>query len=234
MTIMSLILNIDTSGAVARVGLAADGKELFSTMNPKQTDHAAWIQCAIKDIITTNGYTINALDAIAVVEGPGSYTGLRVAMATAKGICYALGIPLIVENSLKLLTIAILLKNKNITSREGYAGTLFCPMIDARRSEVFTALFTNELTEIMRPKAMVLDATAFQEEIATHAIIFFGSGAAKWKEICHHHNAQFAGVEYTTQHLGIVAHEKYLAKDFADAAYCEPFYIKDFYTARRG
>jgi tRNA threonylcarbamoyladenosine biosynthesis protein TsaB len=163
------------------------------------------------------------LDAVAVTEGPGSYTGLRVGMAAAKGLCYALGIPLITVSTLKVMAFA-LAKHTSETS------FLLCPMIDARRMEVFMALYTHELDAIIPPCAMVLDENSLSDQLQLNDIVFFGSGRKKWEDIVKSPHAHFAEPPVNRGYLGVLATKKFKDHQFTDTAYCEPAYTKEFYT----
>ncbi len=142
---MGLILNIDTATETAQVSFAKDGKVLQSLTNELQKDHASFLQTAIQQLAKKNNLILTDVDGIAVTAGPGSYTGIRVGMASAKGLCYALNKPLIAINTLQVLTVAAQQELNNASE------ILFCPMIDARRMEVFTAIYNNTLAEILPP-----------------------------------------------------------------------------------
>lgn len=148
---MGLILNIDTSTEQAGICLAKDEHVLGILRNDEQKDHASWLHPAIRKLLENAAYALGELDAIAVTAGPGSYTGLRVAMAAAKGLCYALKVPLILENTLDVMALA------GSQQPQLPEACLICPMIDARRMEVFTALYTKDLQVIMPGTAMVLE-----------------------------------------------------------------------------
>src|SRR5687767_10460248 len=150
---MALILNIDTAVDVASLCLAIDGKLLSIAKNESQKDHSLWLHIAIKEIFEKNNLELGSVDAIAVTGGPGSYTGLRIGMATAKGICFALNKPLISMNT--LLVMANAAKNES--------ADLLCPMIDARRMEVFTAIYTKELKTVKEPAAIQVNEKSFDE-----------------------------------------------------------------------
>jgi len=217
---MALILNIDTAVEAASVCLAKDGKVLSIAKNERQRDHAAWLHVGIKEIFEKNNLEVGSIDAVAVTEGPGSYTGLRIGMATAKGICYALNKPLITLNT--LLVMANAAKNED-------AG-LLCPMIDARRMEVFTAIYTKDLQIIAGPTAMTLDEKSFDEELKNHSICFFGNGSSKFQKITNYSNAFFKEISFDSTAMVSLSDEKFNKKDFADLAYAEPLYLKEFYT----
>jgi tRNA threonylcarbamoyladenosine biosynthesis protein TsaB len=223
---MALLLNIDTATEQAGVCLSRDEEILALEETPGKKNHASFIQPAIQRVLQTAGCSPSAVNAIAVTGGPGSYTGLRVGLATAKGLCYALGKPLIMINTLEVMAKACVLEEARLYGED--RGVLFCPMIDARRMEVFTALYTAKLEVVMEPTAMVLDETSFQHELGSKTIIFSGSGSLKAKVI-QHSNAVFSGVSYSVKHLAALALLCYNASQFSDLAYSEPFYLKEFY-----
>jgi tRNA threonylcarbamoyladenosine biosynthesis protein TsaB len=224
---MSLILNIDTATETAGVFLAKEGVLINSYTNYRQNDHASWIHVAIEKLMKDSGYSFQDLEAVAVTQGPGSYTGLRVGMATAKGLCYTLSIPLITESTLKLMA-ATAVAGLNILPEP--RPSLFCPLIDARRMEVFTAVFTSQLEELVAPSAMILNENSFEKLLATDIVMFFGSGAAKWEKLCHHINARFEMIMPGGKEFSLLSYSKFLLGDFADLAYAEPVYLKEFYT----
>jgi tRNA threonylcarbamoyladenosine biosynthesis protein TsaB len=220
---MSLILNIDTATEQASVSLAQEGKILAASINRQQKDHAAWIHTAIDALFEESGHRPVDLKAIAVVAGPGSYTGLRVAMATAKGFCYVNNVPLITLNTLVVMAYAA---SKEFTSN----SVLLCPMIDARRMEVFTALYHKDLKEIAAPCAMILEQGSFDEWFLNNTIVFFGSGAAKWQKLVKNNNAFFSKSCYQPLEIAYLSFQRFKQGDFSDLAYSVPFYVKDFYT----
>jgi tRNA threonylcarbamoyladenosine biosynthesis protein TsaB len=222
---MALILTIDTATEVAGICLAKNGGSIASIQNTDQKDHASWLHVAIEEMMHNAGFTMNDLDAIAITSGPGSYTGLRVGMATAKGFCYALNIPLITENTLSVMAFAAMQQYKN-----NAADILFCPMIDARRMEVFTAVFNNSLEEVMKTTAVVLDENLFSYYLEKNKVLFFGNGSKKWEKTCNSPNAEFGEFEFTSVYLGILAEKKFISNQFTDIIYSEPTYTKEFYT----
>lgn len=217
---MNLILNIDTAVQKASVTLANGASVLGTLENATQKDHAAWLHVAIKELLEKNGYSINQLKAVAVSAGPGSYTGLRVGMAAAKGLCYALDIPLITVNTLQMMALAAL----------GQPAPLLAPMIDARRMEVFTAVYNKSLQPVMEPINLILSPESYHSLLAGSVICFFGNGSLKFKEIASHPNALFATVEASANHMVPLSWEAFQHQQFADLAYTEPFYGKDFYS----
>ena len=228
---MSLILCIDTSLEEAAVCLADGTKVIAVKRNNKQMDHASWIHTAINEMLAEAGKTINQVTAVAVSSGPGSYTGLRVGMATAKGLCYALNIPLITESTLKLTAYRV---KKEIPTNGVYAfPVLICPMIDARRMEVFTALYDLDLHEMMEATALILDESSFQSELQSHVILFCGNGSEKWQNLCRHPNAVFVNTTQNVTDIADIAMEKLKKGEFSDLAYTEPAYLKNVYTGKQ-
>jgi len=229
---MSLILSIDTATAQGSISLAKEGKLLAAKTSGEQKDHAAWTHVAIRDLMEETGYNLHNLNAVAVVAGPGSYTGLRVGMATAKGICYACRKPLIALNTLYIMAFAarrqILL---SAAAGKVPENIVLCPMIDARRMEVFTALYDNELKEIVSPTALVLEPGVFDEwQTNKSNILFFGNGSHKCKSLGVHKGEVWGDFFYTPEHVTLQAQEGFGSGQFTDMAYAEPAYLKDFYT----
>ncbi len=172
------------------------------------------------------GYKLSDLQAVAVTAGPGSYTGLRVGMATAKGLCYALRIPLITENTLKVMALAAK------EQLPGFDG-LLCPMIDARRMDVFTAVYQTDLVACMPPQAMTVGQGSFDRWLELGNVSFFGGGSNKCKPLISVPHAHFVQIRYHAGYLGVLSFQLYLHHEFADTIYCEPAYTKEFYTHNR-
>ncbi|WP_315825010.1 tRNA (adenosine(37)-N6)-threonylcarbamoyltransferase complex dimerization subunit type 1 TsaB [Paraflavitalea speifideaquila] len=228
---MGLILNIDTATEIAGICVAKDGVAITNMVNREQKDHASWIQQAIAQTIQEAGCTMQDLEAVAVTEGPGSYTGLRVGMATAKGLCYALHIPLITESTLKVIAYATREGMGLSTGQSSLYPTLLSPMIDARRMEVFTALYSMDLEVVIPGGAQVLDNNSFNKELENKILIFCGNGADKWKPLCNHSNARFyEGAGHSAAHLARLSEQWFQQKMWADLAYAEPAYLKEFYS----
>ncbi len=217
---MSLLLNIDTAADIASVCLSENGEKIAIAFNEKKNDQAAWLHPAINDLLSKNGLSPKDLQAVAVSIGPGSYTGLRIGLSAAKGFCYALNIPLLTVNTLKLLAFAA----------QAEAVDLICPVIDARRMEVFTATYDKNLVEIKKAHSLIVNENSFQEFLIPHNVLFCGNGSTKIHQIIANDNAFFSNTVADTYHLAILAHSLFLKKDFADTAYTEPFYVKDFYS----
>jgi tRNA threonylcarbamoyladenosine biosynthesis protein TsaB len=225
-----IILNIDTATDQASVSLSGNESVIGTLENNSQKDHAAWIQMAINTLLQKHGYTMQQLEAIAVTAGPGSYTGLRVGMATAKGLCFALQIPLITINTLQVMANAAI-DQWFSKADEMQPPLCFCPMIDARRMEVFTAVYNEALQEVVAPKAMILDELSFKEELNNRSLICFGNGSLKWKTVSRYPNVLFIDEKLDiAKSLAKLASSLYLSQNFANLAYAEPVYLKEFYS----
>lgn len=220
---MAIILNIDTSQETASICLSRDEKSLGLLINEQQSDHASWIHTAIQQLLINTGLTLQQLSAVAVTIGPGSYTGLRVGLATAKGLCFALHKPLICIPTLKLMAFAARFTN----------AVLICPMIDARRMEVYAAIYDKKMTELVAPEAVLLEPTTYHSYITAHPVCFIGSGSKKLETLLNHEHAQFEEFEFSAADMAELAYQQYTVQDFASLAYAEPLYIKEFYTAAR-
>lgn len=226
---MSLILQIDTATEKAHVSLAREGRVLQQLRSDSQKDHASFLQPAIGQLVKEEGVTLNDIDAVSVTMGPGSYTGLRVGMASAKGLCYVLNKPLIALNTLEVIALSTMQ-----AAGTQDTATLFCPMIDARRMEVFTALYNSGRQLILEPCAMILDSTSFNTELEKGLVLFSGNGSAKFRTVCNHPNARFYDVAVTAEAMATLSLEQFSAQRFASLAYTEPLYIKEFqdFTSR--
>ena len=225
---MALIISIDSALEEASVCISENAVVIAVKKNSTQTDHAAWMQVAIRDLLVETERSLGNISAIAVNAGPGSYTGLRVGMATAKGMCYALGIPLITESTLWLIAQRV---KKEIALNSVYSyPVLICPMIDARRMEVFTTIYDLDLNERISPSAILLNPGSFREQLQDHVIIFCGNGSKKWQNLCIHPNAVFADVTHNVADLAESASRKFENDDSSDLAYTEPAYLKNVYT----
>ncbi|WP_423147966.1 tRNA (adenosine(37)-N6)-threonylcarbamoyltransferase complex dimerization subunit type 1 TsaB [Rubrolithibacter danxiaensis] len=221
---MSLILQLETSTSSCSVALSLEGKVIAFEERDEKNIHAAKITLFIEKVMADAAKSMNDLDAIAVSKGPGSYTGLRIGVSVAKGLCFALDIPLIAVDTLQSMT-------KGIIALNVYdQDTLFCPMIDARRMEVYTALYNSELEEILPVEAKIIDEHAFEEVLEKKPIVFFGDGASKCKAVlADNKNAHFyAEFSNSAKHMSAAAYSKFRSRQFEDTAYFEPFYLKDF------
>ena len=197
--------------------------------NETQLDHAAWIHEAIQDLFIETNCELQQLAAIAVTSGPGSYTGLRVGMATAKGLCYALNKPLITETTL-MLTAARLKKTFDASACS--LPVLICPMIDARRMEVFTMLYNWSLQPVLAPQSLILNDKSFEDQLEANNVVFCGNGMPKWKNSCSHPHAVFSNNLHDIRDLAEIALDKLKSSRFSELAYTEPDYFKNFYTGK--
>ncbi len=217
-----LILHIDTAGSSSLVALSAGNTVLAADTREAQAEQAAWLQPAIGRLMSQAGFSLEEIDAVSVSAGPGSYTGLRIGMASAKGICFALGKPLIVLSTLKIMALAM--------RDQAGEGVLLCPQIDARRLEVFTALYNSQLNELLPPQPLVLTENSYDRWLAAHLVVFAGSGAAKCKSLLKSENALFIPLPSTQQAAVCLGLESFARQGFADLASAEPLYVKAFYT----
>ena len=217
------ILQINTAFNEASIGIGLNGLLVYESINTTQQEHAGFLQPAIQELCKRTGIGLKTLVAVSVMNGPGSYTGLRVGLAAAKGICYALKIPLICINTLDWIAFGNLSDNMD----------LVCPMVDARRMEVFTGLYSGEMNRMVEPFALVLDEQSFAPDLVEKRIGFVGNGAAKWKDICHHPNAFFPASMHHASHFAAMSLTHYLNKRFFDLAYAEPFYTKEFFNTQK-
>jgi tRNA threonylcarbamoyladenosine biosynthesis protein TsaB len=224
---MALLLNIDTATEYASVCLSEEDKIVSILESRDQKNHAAFLQPAIEKICQTTGIKLKDLDAVSVTSGPGSYTGLRVGLSSAKGLCYALNKPLLLVNTLEVMAQAAIVayqaSNKD--------NLLFCPMIDARRMEVFTAIYDIHFQAIISPCAHILTENSFKEELSGRTIIFNGSGSFKMKGLACHINGIFIDTIHNASNLADRALKAFQKKQFSNLAYSEPAYLKEFYTA---
>jgi tRNA threonylcarbamoyladenosine biosynthesis protein TsaB len=218
------ILYIETSTTVCSVAVSHEGNCIFSTANYDGMNHAALLSGFIAEALDILDKQSISLDAVAVSSGPGSYTGLRIGVSTAKGLCYGLDLPLIAVSTLQIMTHQAL-------SQVSKADALYCPMIDARRMEVYTSLFDHILAEKAEVSAKVMDEDSFADILAGQEVYFFGNGAEKCKSLLTHPNAKFIeNVVPLAENMIQLAHKAYSEKQFVDLAYFEPFYLKEFYT----
>lgn len=216
---MSLLLNIDTALETGSVCLAESGKVIESNMNHHQHDHATWLHPAIHELLQNNNLEAGQLDAIAVTIGPGSYTGLRIGLSAAKGLCYALSKPLITVSTLEVMA--------SLAVDE--ADQLICTVIDARRMEIFTALYNKDLQLIREPGALVLQHDSFSDILSNQQVLFCGNAVTKIQPLITSPNASFTNKASTALHLAPLAYQRFTSGSFADLAYTEPLYLKEFY-----
>lgn len=224
---MSILLCIDCSTTHASVAIAKDGELILQKANFNQKDHAAFIQPAIAEIMHESNCKLTDVHAIAVTAGPGSYTGLRVGFASAKGLCYALQIPLITLSTTSVMSRAALNYLKNSGKLED--DFFICPLIDARRMDVFTALYDHHLKEVLKPCALTLQNDSFSEFLEKREVFFFGTGVEKWQKINENNNAHFININWTASDMLQDSFKRLQEKSFTTLALSEPEYVKAFY-----
>lgn len=219
---MATILQIETATHVCSVAIAVNGETIALKEEAAQNIHASSLTLFIEEVMQSANLKFTDLDAIAVSKGPGSYTGLRIGVSTAKGLCFALDKPLIGIDTLKMMANGFLNQHPNY-------GGLICPMIDARRMEVFTAVYDNHLHQVETVHAKIVDEKSFILELDSNYLTFIGDGAAKCAPVLAHQNAHFSDVNFNSSaNMSQLAHTAFESGNFEDVAYFEPFYLKDF------
>lgn len=226
---MAVILNIDTSGEYCSVALTAEGMVLAHQEEGGGRNHAALLSDYIKYCIDFAASKELLLDAVAVSMGPGSYTGLRIGLSEAKGLAYALQIPLIGINTLKIMACNVMFTCDHLQGDE-----IFVPMVDARRMEVYTAAYDFALNPVMEQQALILDPNSYADLIATGAtLLLFGNGSDKACDILTAPNIRYIpGINPLAIDMIALAEQAYSRRDFIDIAYSTPNYIKEFQTTR--
>lgn len=222
---MAVLLCLETSTTVCSVSLSNDGAILAQRKMETPNSHAQTLTVFIDEVMKECNMAYPTLDAIAVSEGPGSYTGLRIGVSTAKGLCYGLSIPLIAISTLQTMAHQLI----HTHNQELSSNVVLIPMIDARRMEVYSAHF-NIIGEMTRGvEAEIIDELSYQELLSNQQILFFGNGAEKLKETIISANAIFVdGIIPLANDMVKLATQKFEVKDFVDVAYYEPFYLKEF------
>lgn len=225
---MANIINIETSTSVCSVALSSEGQVLNHHENYDGKTHATLLSAYVQDALQYASTRQLAIDAIAVSIGPGSYTGLRIGLSEAKGLAFGLNVPLIGVNTLQLLTVTTMFHHffddDNI---------LYVPMIDARRMEVYTAVYSPGLEAIIEPQAMIIDGDSFAHLLNDHQLVFCGNGADKIKEVITHPNAKFIdGVKPVALEMTALAERHFRNKEFIDVAYSTPLYLKEFQATK--
>lgn len=220
---MPYIINIHTATETALVNLT-NGPEVIGTLtNHEPKEHASFLHVAIEKLLKEQKIGIKQLSYIGVSSGPGSYTGIRVGLASAKGLCYALKIPMNTFNSLELLA-------HSAVSLHADEKALYCPMIDARRMEIYTALYNFELKEKIGPMAMILDENSFSELLPDNKIYFIGSGTEKFRQIIKSENALFITGDITSQSMAEISWATFEENGAKNIFISDALYIKDFHT----
>tara|TARA_B100000482_G_scaffold5636_1_gene4684 strand:- start:19 stop:693 length:675 start_codon:yes stop_codon:yes gene_type:complete len=219
------ILNIETSTKACSIAIHKNGNLIaLKECVTENFSHSEKLLVFVEELIGNSQLKLVDISAIAVSMGPGSYTGLRIGVATAKGLCYGLNIPLISISTLKSMSLGMSLKIK---------ADLFCPMIDARRMEVYSAFFDINNIRKRGIQADILDSNSYKNELK-EKVIFFGDGSDKAKEVIKNRNAIFiADFHPSANFIGMLSYQKFLNSDFEDLAYFEPFYLKDFVAGKQ-
>ena len=219
------ILNIETSTKACSAALFNSGKLIsFKESNTANFSHSEKLLNFISELIDSSEITLSDLNAVAVSMGPGSYTGLRIGVSTAKGLCYGLDIPLISVSTLKAMSSAMILKQQ---------ADLYCPMIDARRMEVYSAIFDANNNQLRDIQADIIDGSSYKKELEK-VMVFFGDGSEKAKDVILNKNAIFIPNFYpSAKYMGVLSYQKFTKSDFEDLAYFEPFYLKDFVAGKK-
>ncbi|MFA5298660.1 MAG: tRNA (adenosine(37)-N6)-threonylcarbamoyltransferase complex dimerization subunit type 1 TsaB [Lutibacter sp.] len=216
---MSLILNIETATKNCSVCISKDGEIIaLKEINDGNYSHAEKLHELIKQAVSEAKIELSYLNAVAVSKGPGSYTGLRIGVSAAKGLCFALDIPLISVNTLQSLALSVSIS-------EGYK----IPLLDARRMEVYSQVFNNKTEKIREVCAEIITPESFSDYLNNRKVYFFGDGAEKCKEIIAHKNAIFIDAKFpSAKDMVEISFEKFRKNNFEDLAYFEPFYLKEF------
>jgi len=225
---MSRILCVDTSSFICSISIFENLSLISSNSSEVEKSHSKLIIQLIDQSLKDAKIKINELDAFAVSMGPGSYTGLRIGVSTIKGLCYSLDKPLISINTLEILSKSALNHINN------YNDFFICPMIDARRMEVFTKMLDNDFNEVEKDKALILDDKSFNDIDGGKLIYFFGDGSNKFQKITNKKNFHFIdNIISSSKHMGELANIKYENNQFENLTTFEPFYIKDFFIVNK-
>ena len=224
---MSLILCIETGTDICSVGVARDGELVSLRESDEGRDHAKKVGVFVDELLRETGISPDELDAVAVGMGPGSYTGLRIGVSFAKGLCYGLGIPLVAVGSLdSMAAVAIEDNDAGILDVDNWENAVLCPMVDARRMEVYTRLFDAKGNALSDVTAEVVTEQTFADVRRERQLVMFGNGAAKCREVLH--DATYINITPSARGLARLAEQRLSAGQTEDIAYFEPFYLKDF------
>lgn len=224
---MSLILCIETGTDICSVGLARDGELVSLRESDEGRDHAKNVAVFVDELLRENGVAAEELSAVAVGMGPGSYTGLRIGVSFAKGLCYGLQIPLVAVGSLdSMVQVAREDYEAGIIDVENWDDAVLCPMVDARRMEVYTQMFDAKGKSLNEVKAEIVTEGSFADWRSERPFVIFGNGAAKCQEVLS--DAILINVTPSARGLAALAHQRFEAGQTEDIAYFEPFYLKDF------
>lgn len=225
---MSCILHIETSTSACSVAVSEDGQVVFKKEDLNGPSHAVSLGVFVDEALSFADSHAMPLDAVAVSCGPGSYTGLRIGVSMAKGICYGRGLKLIGLPTLKVQCVPVLLYHDELPE-----DALLCPMIDARRMEVYAAIYDRDLKTVRDISADIVDENSYREFLDRHPVYFFGDGAAKCKEKITHPNAHFIdGIRPLASMMFPLAEKAIAEGKYEDVAYFEPFYLKEFVAGK--
>jgi tRNA threonylcarbamoyladenosine biosynthesis protein TsaB len=227
---MSYFLCIDTATSVCSVVLAQNDKVLSMKESAEEKAHASYLGVFVEQVLNETSISANQLSAVAVSKGPGSYTGLRIGVSTAKGLCYGADIPLISVETLQIMANGMHRTAINNYTKDFLADSaLFCPMIDARRMEVYTTLFDFRNLKVKETTAMIVQENSFDAYLQKVQVVFAGNGAEKCKPLLKHKNALFLdSFRHSALYMIDFVKQAFLEKDFENLAYFEPYYLKDF------
>ena len=224
---MSLILCIETGTDICSVGLSRDGELISLRESDEGRDHARNVALFVDELLRENDIAAEELSAVAVGMGPGSYTGLRIGVSFAKGLCYGLQIPLVAVGSLdSMVQVAREDHDAGIIDVDNWNDAVLCPMVDARRMEVYTQMFDTQGLPLNEVKAEIVTEESFKEWRNERQLVIFGNGAAKCREVLN--DATYINVTPSARGLAALAHQRLEAGQTEDIAYFEPFYLKDF------
>lgn len=219
---MATILQLETATQVCSAAISVNGETVALKEEMASNIHAGSLTLFVKEVMDKMGLQFSDLDAVAVSKGPGSYTGLRIGVSTAKGLCFALDKPLIAIDTLQMMAAGF------VSQHKGHEG-LICAMIDARRMEVFTAVFKSDLSYVVPTAAKIIDENSFASELAGEKVTFIGDGAMKCAATLQQDNAVFSELNFNSSgNMSALAYKAFLSARFEDVAYFEPFYLKDF------
>lgn len=229
---MACILHIETSTKVCSVAVSQDSARIFDKADFEGPNHATQCGVFVEEALSFAESHAIPLDAVAVSEGPGSYTGLRIGYSMAKGVCYGRNVPLISLPTLEILCVPVLLgkeMSEYSEDSENQQAPLLVPMIDARRMEVYSAVYDRALKLVRGIQADIVEADTYLEYLERGPVYFFGDGAEKTKAVIQHPNAHFIdGIHPLAKYMQPLAERKFFREEFVDVAYSEPFYLKEF------
>ena len=219
---MACILNIETATKVCSFSISVDGKVVFNCSETNNPSHASLVGIYSEKALRYARENQLKIDAVSVSAGPGSYTGLRIGISTAKGLCYGLNVPLLAVPTLKIIALSAINQSQE---KDAY----YCPMIDARRMEVYSAFYDFNLNEKREIQADIIDENSYKDYLVSRKIIFAGDGSGKCKDIIQNENAVFLeNIHPLAETMAAISEKAYQENQFEDIAYYEPFYLKEF------